>query len=54
MMDSSKLLITLGLTAMAGAANAFSATPVPEPGILPLLGIAGIIAVAFVIRNRRK
>lgn len=54
MIDFKKLIAALGMAGIAVNANALVTVPVPEPGTLPLLGIAGVIAIAFIIRNRRK
>jgi hypothetical protein len=46
----------LGAIVSALAASpAFAGTvPVPEPGVLELLAIGGVLAAVIAIRNRRK
>lgn len=44
----------LGLGLAAAPALATGITDVPEPGVLSLLGMGGIIALVMMIRNRRK
>jgi hypothetical protein len=38
----------------ATSASAGVPTPVPEPGVLELLALGGVIAAVAAIRNRRK
>lgn len=46
--------IALALGILTGPAMAFTTVPVPEPGTLSLLGMAGAVAAVIAIRNRRK
>ena len=43
-------LVLLSLT----SGSALAGTAVPEPGVLELLAISGIVGAAIAIRNRRK
>ena len=43
-----------GLALTAGPALATVSADVPEPGVLSLLGVGGVIAFALYIRRRRK
>ena len=46
------VIVTLGLFAPLSAwANT---APVPEPGILPLLALGGVIGLAIAMKGRRK
>lgn len=42
------------LSLASGTALAQQTTPLPEPGVLELLGVGAVAAVAVAIRNRRK
>jgi len=42
------------LCLISGAASALAANPVPEPGVIELLAIGGVAALAIAIRKRRK
>lgn len=39
---------------ITGPVMAFEAIPAPEPGVLSLLGVGGVVALILFIRNRRK
>jgi len=38
------------LIPMSASAN----QPIPEPGIMPLLAMGGVIGLAFYLKNRKK
>ena len=42
------------LSLLPGIAIAGGTAALPEPGVLELIGIGAVAAVAFAIRNRRK
>ena len=42
------------LSLLSGMAVAGGTAVLPEPGVLELIGIGAVVAVAFAIRNRRK
>ncbi len=46
----------LGVICAVWAASAYAGIPnvVPEPGVLELLALGGVIAAVVAIRNRRK
>ena len=45
-------LASLGM--LAKPAIAFQPVSVPEPGVLSLLGLGGVVALVLFIRNRHK
>lgn len=47
-------LVLTGLLVTATPACAFITPTVPEPEVLSLLGIAGVIGIVVAIRRRRK
>lgn len=49
-----KWILGAAFTLTAGAASAGVPTAVPEPGVLELLALGGVIAAVVAIRNRRK
>ena len=48
------IVFALTFTSASAAFAGPSATPLPEPGSLALLGIGAVAGVVIVIRNRRK
>jgi hypothetical protein len=53
-MNGRSAFAILVLSLASGMALAGGAVALPEPGVLELLAIAGVAAVALAIRNRRK
>lgn len=53
-----RLIATLysvfGLGLVSAPARALELHPTPEPGMLALLGVGGVLVLAAAIRNRRK
>lgn len=42
------------LCLLSSSAYALQVAPIPEPGVLELMSIAGVAGVVIAIRNRRK
>lgn len=49
-----KLILALITGCLAGPVLAGEPVPVPEPGILALLGLGGIVVAVAAFRNRHK
>jgi hypothetical protein len=54
MKNTGKLIAVLVLGTLAGPALALAPVPVSEPGVLSLLGLAGVVAGAVALRKWRK
>jgi len=50
----SRLIVALAAALAATVAGAGEPVPVPEPGIVELLALGGVVAVVVAFRNRRK
>lgn len=42
------------LCLLSSSAYALQAAPIPEPGVVELMSIAGVAGIVIAIRNRRK
>lgn len=49
-----KWILGVACMLVAASASAGAPTAVPEPGVLELLALGGVIAAVVAIRNRRK
>ena len=47
-------IVALVLLSLVSGSAVAGATPLPEPGILELLAISGVVGIAVAIRGRRK
>ena len=53
-MNAQTLIGFVLLSLASGTALAQQGTPLPEPGVLELLGVGAVAAVAVAVRKRRK
>jgi hypothetical protein len=49
-----RLIVAMAALLTATVAGAGEPVPVPEPGIIELLALGGVVAVVLALRNRRK